>query len=283
MILLTGAGGKTGRVLTATLASSGLPVRAFVGRSGRESALLELGAAETVHGDLLTDEDVHGAMTGIEAVYHVCPNVHPQEEAIGARMIDAARAAGVRRFVFHSVLHPQIERMPHHWRKLRVEERLFESGLDFTVLQPAPYMQNVFAGWTDARQEAYTVPYPTQTRISMVDLNDVAEAAAKVLSESGHGGATYELCGSGYLSQDEVAAVLSDELGHPVVARQQDVEEWRRGAANRGLDEARVDCLVRMFGYYTEYGLRGNPEALSHLLSRPPTAFAACIRRELRN
>ena len=43
MILLTGAAGKTGRALTTALASSGIPVRAFVGRSGRESELLELG------------------------------------------------------------------------------------------------------------------------------------------------------------------------------------------------------------------------------------------------
>lgn len=287
MILLTGAAGKTGRTLTATLAASGLPVRAFVGSSGREPDLLALGAAETVRGDLLKDEDVSAAMTGIDAVYHVCPNVHPQEEEIGARMIAAARAARVGRFVFHSVLRPREERMPHHWRKFRVEERLLESGLDFTILQPAPYMQNVFGGWDSVRQGKYTVPYPTETRISMVDLADLAEAAATVLSLSGHEGATYELCGSEYLAQHEIADILSDiladELGHPVVAREQDVGEWRRIAAGRGLDKERADCLVRMFEYYAEYGLRGNQQALTHLLRRPPTSFADCIRRELRN
>ncbi|MEE9207789.1 MAG: NmrA family NAD(P)-binding protein [Gemmatimonadota bacterium] len=283
MILLTGAAGKTGRAVTAALASRGLPVRALVRRSGQESELLELGAAESVRGDLLVDEEVGAAMAGIEAVYHVCPNVHPQEEAIGARVLEAARAAGVRRFVFHSVLHPQTERMPHHWRKLRVEERLLESGLDVTVLQPAPYMQNVFAGRDQILEGTYTVPYPTSTRVSMVDLNDVAEAVARVLSEGGHGGAIYELCGSEYLSQDEIAAVLTDELGRLVVAREQAVGEWRRRSADRGLDGERADCLVRMFRYYAEYGLRGNAQALSHLLHRPPTAFTDVVRRECRD
>ena len=66
--------------------------------------------------------------------------------------IRAAQSAGVERFVYHSVLHPQVEIMAHHWQKMRVEEQLFESGLSFTILQPAAYMQNVLAGW-DGRFE----------------------------------------------------------------------------------------------------------------------------------
>ena len=63
------------------------------------------------------------------SVYHVCPNVSPDEIAIGRVSIAAARSAGVEHFVYHSVLHPQTEAMPHHWLKLRVEEALITSGL----------------------------------------------------------------------------------------------------------------------------------------------------------
>ncbi len=62
---------------------------------------------------------------------------------IGKLVIDEARKAGVKHFVYHSVLHPQTEKMNHHWQKMHVEEMIFESGLPFTILQPAPYMQNL--------------------------------------------------------------------------------------------------------------------------------------------
>ena len=129
-----------------------------------------------------------------------------QELEIGRSVIAAARTADLRRFVFHSVLHPQTAEMAHHWQKMRVEALLFRSGLDFTILQPAAYMQNVLAGrdLITARGE-YRVPYALSTRIGMVDLLDVAEVAARVLSEDGHAGATYELATGERLSQHEVA------------------------------------------------------------------------------
>lgn len=85
-------------------------------------------------------------MRSAQGVYHICPNVHPQEVEIGRIAIDAARAAHVERFVFHSVLRPQIEAMPHHWRKLRVEEMLLASGLNFTILRSRPRTCRISSG-----------------------------------------------------------------------------------------------------------------------------------------
>jgi NAD(P)H dehydrogenase (quinone) len=125
-------------------------------------------------------------MDGARAVYHICPNMHPQELSIGQAVIAAARRAGVEHLVYHSVLHPHVEAMPHHWQKMRVEEQLFASGLAYTILQPAAYMQNVLAHWERMVAEGvYPVPYAVETRLGMVDLADVARAAATVLCESG--------------------------------------------------------------------------------------------------
>ena len=77
------------------------------------------------------------AVQGVQAIYHICPNVSPDEIPIAEVLINAAQDAGVRRFVYHSVLKPQIESMPHHWKKLRVEEMLIESGMPYTILQTA--------------------------------------------------------------------------------------------------------------------------------------------------
>jgi NAD(P)H dehydrogenase (quinone) len=91
----------------------------------------------------------------------------PDEVVIGTLVIGEAKRAGVEHFVYHSVLHPQTERMTHHWQKLRVEEMLFESGLPFTILQPAPYMQNLLAVWKSIVEEGeLRVPYSIHAKFS---------------------------------------------------------------------------------------------------------------------
>lgn len=170
--------------------------------------------------------------------------------------------------------------MPHHWNKLRVEEALFESGLAFTILQPTAYMQNVLAGWEAiVERGVFTVPYPVETRLSLVDLEDVAEAAAIVLTEPGHAGATYELVGTQAMTQVEVAEALSQNLGHAVRAEAKSIETWEQGARASGMGDYPIETLIKMFRYYERFGLTGNPHALGWLLRRPPTTFEAFVAR----
>ena len=282
MILVTGAGGKTGKAVVKALAARGQTVRALVRRKERAAAMMAMGAQEAVVGDMHDEEALRKAMEGAQAVYHICPNVSPDEVAIGRAAISAALAADVQHFVFHSVLHPQAEAMPHHWSKLRVEESLFESGLPFTILQPTAYMQNTLATWDDILNGEYVAPYPVETRLSLVDLNDVAEAASTVLTESGHAGATYELVGTPAMTQMEVAEVFCQQFGYPVRAKAMSVETWERQARMAGLGQYQVETLVKMFRYYERYGLCGSPNVLGWLLRRPPASFPVFVERMVR-
>jgi uncharacterized protein YbjT (DUF2867 family) len=274
MILVTGASGKTGRAVVRALAERGQRVRAL---ARREISLP--GAEQSVVGNLLDEKDVRRAMERVRAAYHLCPNVHPDEIVIGEVVISAAKAAGVEHFVYHSVLHPQAEAMPHHWHKLRVEELLFESGLPFTILQPTAYMQNILAGWKLIVEEGVLRnPYPVETKLSLVDLEDVAEAAATVLAEPGHAGATYELVGTPPLTQTEVAETLSEALGRPLRAESKSIEAWEARARNTGLGDYQRETLIKMFRYYERHGLTGNPNVLRWLLGREPTSLAEFAR-----
>jgi uncharacterized protein YbjT (DUF2867 family) len=280
MILVTGAAGKTGRAVVQALARRGEPIRALARWVDQEDLLKALGAQEVIVGDILSQLTFERAMKGIRAVYHICPNMHPDEILIGADVILAAHHAGVEHFVYHSVLHPQTESMPHHWKKLQVEELLLESGLNFTILQPAVYMQNVLGYWKKIVDEhIYPVPYAPETRLGMVDLEDVASAAAVVLCEPGHFGATYELVSSQPLSQVQLAELLSQELGFTVRAEAVPLENWELQARKSGMDDYQVETLLKMFQYYEKFGLWGNPNVLRWLLGRDPADFAAFIRR----
>ena len=149
IVLVTGGAGKTGRAVILALLARNRPVRVLIHREEQVQPLKSLGVEQVVVGDLRSESTLRDAVGGVESIYHICPNVDPEELSIGRMIVSCARASGVKHFVFHSVLHPQVELMPQHWLKLRVEEALFESKLPFTILQPAAYMQNVLSEWRE--------------------------------------------------------------------------------------------------------------------------------------
>ncbi len=282
MILITGAAGKTGMAITQALYSRGAPVRALVRQRGQAIDLKQHGAQEVLVGDLRNPADLQHACAGIHTLYHICPNMQQDEVTMAQNVLHAAQTQGVTRIVYHSVLHPQTEAMPHHWQKLRVEELLFQSGLDFTILQPAAYMQNILVGWQAIIESGiYRVPYAVTTRLGMVDLGDIALAAAHILIEPDHSGAIYELAGPEILSQIEVAALLTEGLQRPVQAETVDKASWAQSARKVGLSAYAIATLLKMFDYYERYGFGGNPRVLTGLLGRAPTSFAAFIQRTL--
>ena len=287
MILITGAAGKTGKALLRILSEQGKAVKALVFRSEQIRQAEALGAKEVVVGDMRDSDFVQTVMQDVHSVYHICPNIHPEEISIGQIVIDAAALVGITHFVYHSVLHPQIEAMPHHWKKMRVEERLSESGLPFTILQPAVYMQNILSQWKEILETGrYVVPYSVESRISMVDLEDVALAASNILGDdvaegrqSPHCGATYELVGTQAMSHKEVAMILSQQLNRPVDAESVSIDTWEREVRSSGLSNYQVKTLVKMFEYYEKFGFVGNTNVLNWLLNRPTTNFGEFIRR----
>ncbi len=280
MILVTGAAGKTGRAVLRALAQRGARARALVHREEQTEVARKAGAVEVIVGDMGDAGVLARAAEGVDTIYHICPNMHPQEEEIGRLILEASQAAGVRHFVYHSVLHPQTEKMPHHWHKLRVEELIFEYDIPFTILQPAAYMQNLLAYWpTIVNEGVYRVPYGGNARMSLVDLEDVAEVAAIVLTEPGHEGAIYELAGPEALTQHEIVETIGRVLGRSVRFESLPVDVWEQTARERGLSDYAVDTLKRMFLYYDAYGFWGNPNVLRWLLGREPTRLEEFIKR----
>lgn len=275
MILITGAAGKTGLAVTRALARRRAAVRALVYRHAYVEPARAAGAQDVVVGDMRDEKLLATAVRSVRAIYHIAPNMNPDEVQMGVAALQAAQDAGVEHFAYHSVLHPQTETMPHHWNKLRVEEKLFESGLPFTILQPAAYMQNISGNWqTIAAEGVHRVPYPVSTRLSLVDLADVAEGAAKILTEPGHAGATYELVGTPPLAQTEVAHSLSSALGRLVRAEEISLDAWQEQAEAAGLPPYAIQTLSQMFRYYAAHGFVGNSNVLTWLLGRPPTSLA---------
>lgn len=281
MVLVTGASGKTGIAIIRSLVETRNDIRALVHRQEKRSIVIEAGAKEVIVGDMGDSRMLEEATEGIEAVYHICPNVSPNEVTFGRNIIRASQKSGIQHLVYHSVLHPQIEAMPHHWAKMRVEALVLESGLPFTIIQPAAYVQNILAYWDEIVRRRYPVPYGPSTRLGMVDLNDVAEVAAIVVNDQNHSGSIYELSGPDVYSQLEVAAILEDELGFTVNFEQISIGDWKKSALAKGLGVYQVETLAMMFEHYDEFGFWGNSKILTWLLGRKPNSLRDFLRTYL--
>lgn len=228
--------------------------------------------------DLETGLGLDEAMAGVDAVYHLAPNVHPDEVGIARRVSGSAAAAGVSRFAFHSVLHPHDSRMPHHLRKAEAEGVIRARLPHATVLRPAAYHQNLLGPALAGR---IRVPYSLDMPFTNVDLDDIAEVAARVLIEDGHNGATYDLAGSERLTVQDLARTASEVLRRLVDAERVALQDWLSGAGS-GLDEDRRAVLLAMFEAYDDGGFVGDDAALIALLSRPPTPWTAVVSRGAR-
>lgn len=280
-ILVSGANGRTGRRVVQALAAAGASVRAFVRESSQFEALRRLGASQCAVGDMSDQRSIEGALTGCDALVHIGPPMHPEEVRFTGHFIDAARQAGVEHFVYYSVMHPLRRDVRHHRLKLEAEEMLVGSGLPYTVLQPSRYMQHLEPIWSAVRNGGvHRMPFSTTQRFSVVDLDDLAQATAVVATGGGvHHFAFYELAGPEALSQDEMATILSEELGRPVRAEAPDFATVEAEARDKGLSEDRIEQMLVMNRHYDRHGFIGNPNVLRWLLERKPTGYRTYVRR----
>jgi uncharacterized protein YbjT (DUF2867 family) len=280
VVLITGAAGKTGLAVIRALRKRDVSIKAYIHRIDQTKRVLDAGADEALVGEMKDPARFDEALFGVRSIYHICPNVSPDEFKIGQNVIQSARRNNISRFVYHSVFHPHVQSMPHHWLKMRVEEEIFQSRLNYTIVQPAPYMQNILANWPEiVEQDTYTIPYSADTRISLVDLDDVAQAAAIILTTDGHEGATYELCGPRAISQREIVQVIGIQLRKSIHLKQIGVDAWKKQAISKGLGVYQIDTLIKMFHYYDKFGYIGNPNVLSWLLDRPTVDLSSFIER----
>lgn len=197
-VLMVGATGANAGLVLPELTKRGVAVRALVRDRSRAESARRRGASETAIGDLSDPASLRAAVEGVNGVFHINPAFATREGEMGVAMVRAAQAEGVRKFVFSSVYHPSISAMVNHAAKQVVEEALYESGLDFTILQPAMFMQNLAGSWDAvARRGQLDMPYSKHAKVCWVDYRDVAKAAALAMTGDGLAHGTFDLSAPG--------------------------------------------------------------------------------------
>lgn len=283
MVLVTGASGQVGIHLLRALAKKRIATRAWVHRTQHESLVAEAGATEVFVGDLTSEADAEAAMRGIDTVYYICNAANPQEDEIGYLLIKQAKRVGIKSFVYHSVLHSLLSDMPHHQKKQAVEKALVDSGLPYVILQPAVFLQMFAPGLKSVRnggpflQKFYT---SEGTRMSFVDLRDYADAAAELASFRRYWFGTYELCGEGAYSLNDLESLLSRLTGRSVTSAFISDADFL-AASHTELSSYAGQTLLTMFRHYNQKSFCGSCFTLTQLLGRKPVAVEDYFREAL--
>ena len=286
-ILVTSSTGLTGKAVVKAMASKDIKVRAMLHSDKKRDEMLGLGASETVVGDIASYEDLLLAMRGMDAVYYICPTAREDEAEIGKMAIEAAKEAGINRFIYQSVLHSIEPELPHHRQKLEVERTLMDSGLVYTITQPAPFMQNILnAKETLLNHKVFVQKFFTRrdsaNRINLIDVNDFGNCVAAIALDKRFQYATLELCGSQNLSASEMLSTIENVVRQEIKLKYLTDDEIRRSMSERNAPEYSIETLLKMFHHYNNGDFCGSPFVTTAILKRAPTTFAEFLKWDLK-
>lgn len=285
-ILVTSSTGLTGKSIVNAMASKKIEVKAMLHSHARREEMLSLGAKETIEGDIASYNDLLSAMNGVDAVYYISPTAREDEAEIGKMAIKAAKEEGLARFIYQSVLHSIEPELPHHRQKLEVERTLVNSGLAYTIVQPAPFMQNTL----NAKEELignykfkqkFFFDDSVTNRINLIDVDDFGECVAEISSNSKYLFSTLELCGPANLTGSQMLSEMEKVLRHSVELKYISDEEIRKSMSQRNVSDYTIETLLKMFHHYNNGDFCGSAFITTSILKREPTSFNEFLKREL--
>lgn len=270
-VLAFGASGKFAGLVVPELVRRGARVRGWVHRPEQADEARRQGAEETVVADLQNPSALKEALLGVDTVFYIAPAFMPGEPEAGVRVVELAKAAGVRRFVFSSVIHPSLS-LVNHAGKAPVEAAILGSGMEYAILQPAVYFQNLRSSWARVVETGVlSEPWTAETRFSRVDYRDVAEVAALALTDDRLLNGTFELCADGWLNRHDLAKQIGQVLGRPIKA----AKSQGSAATNSNSSNPQAAALKAMVEWYDHHDLLGNALVLRTILGREPRTLLA--------
>ena len=264
-IVITGASGQLGR-LTTELVLDRRPAADVILTTRRPEALSDLAerGAKVRLADFDRPETLAEAFAGGERLLLISADDLGRRAPQHRAAIEAAREAGVRHVAYTSYLNPVAENpaviTPSH---RDTEQALRESGLTWTALRNSFYTEYQVPAGAQAVATGQLVHNSGDGRIAYVSREDCAAAAAAVLITDGHENKTYDITGPEALSQDKVAALLSEVSGRPVETVVIDDEAFVQDLTAAGVPEP-----AAREGYLDEAS-----EVVEDLTGRPPRSL----------
>lgn len=274
MILVTGATGTVGTSVVEELASGDTQFRAMVRDLDRGKKILG-SKVKLARANLVDPSSLAAAMDGISTLFLLTP---PDARTLthNKNIVEAAKEAGVKHVVKLSAIGASAESPLQLGRwHAAVEREVEESGMEYTFLQAGSFMQNFFQDVQSIRERSALYSNRGDGKIAMIDTRDIAEIAAKILTEPrSHSKKTYVLTGREAISDIEVAEELSRVLGRPIECVPISPIKARETMERMGLPDWLTSDLLLLGEFAREGHMAEVSPHAKKLLRRQPRTFA---------
>ncbi|HWC24665.1 MAG TPA: NAD(P)H-binding protein [Flexivirga sp.] len=244
-IVITGASGHLGRLVVDQLLATGTPPAQIVATGREVDKLADLAAKGVTvrRADFADTATLDDAFAGADALLLVSTTTVGDRFDNARTAIDAAQRAGVARIVYTSMLNASTAQMTLADAHRRTEDHLRESGAAYVILRNGWYLENYTDQLPIISQYRTLMGSGQDGRVSGAARQDLAAAAAVVLTQDGHDGATYELGGAPF-TLTELAVTISDVLGVEITYRDMPVADYAGVLAGAGLPTEMADAVA---------------------------------------
>ena len=274
-IAVTGGTGQLGRLAVAALKAKGAVPIALVRNPAKAADLgVETRAFDYTRAD-------PAALKGVDTLVLISSNDFNDRAGQHRAVIEAAKAAGVGRIVYTSILKGTSSPMILAQDHIATEAALAESGVLHTILRNGWYTENYVAGIPAALQYGVLLGSAGQGRIASAARADYAEAAAAVLTQESQAGRIYELAGDESYTLGELADEIARKSGKAVAYQDLPEGEFKAALLGAGLPDFLATLLAESDEGASKGGLFDDGRQLSALIDRPTTPLAELVRLAL--
>ncbi len=277
---ITGATGQLGRLVVEKLKAK-VPPGDIVALARTASKGADLGVATRAF-DYSQPNTLSAALQGVDTLLLISSSEIGQRAKQHKAVIEAAKAAGVRRIVYTSLLHADTSPLNLAPEHVETENDLKASGLAYTILRNGWYHENSTASAKGAVAAGALIGASGDGRISGASRADFADAAVAALTDEAHAGKTYELAGDTAYSRSDIAAQIS-RLSDTTIRYQNLPEaDYAKALASYGLPQAMADAVASWETHIATGVLVENGGELSKLIGHPTTPLADAVEAALK-
>lgn len=279
MIAITGATGQLGQHVIESLLKTvpASQIVAIVRNPAKATALSQQGI--TVRQADYSDEAVFStALQGIDKLLLISSSEVGQRAPQHRNVINAAKAAHVKFIAYTSLLHADTSPLGLADEHVATEKMLAESGIAYALLRNGWYTENYLASAPAALEHGVFIGAAGEGKIASATRADYAAAAARVISEEGHAGKTYELAGDAGWTLSQLAAELAKQSGKKVVYQNLSEADFAAALKGFGLPAGLAEMLADSDVGASKGGLFDDSHTLSKLIGRPTTSLADSVK-----